>query len=172
MNLLTRIMQVVATSLLMMVIVFYFYKLYNPDTSKRDANPYLYNYKYYNPASKEEMSQLIDKLTNYDQSYDEQFYSRKGKFSDSGLSREFRYDKTEEITKTIDNESFVRLETSKGYVYCKDEVQVKFGMRTNHAQQKEKFFVRVSWAVENECRKYWWGGKNPIALRDNHQPVR
>lgn len=118
------------------------------------------------------MLQLIDKLTNYDQSYDEQFYSRKGKFSDSGLSREFRYDKTEEITKTIDNESFVRLETSKGYVYCKDEVQVKFGMRTNHAQQKEKFFVRVSWAVENECRKYWWGGKNPRALRDNHQPVR
>ncbi|OAV21622.1 hypothetical protein AO372_0940 [Moraxella catarrhalis] len=45
-------------------------------------------------------------------------------------------------------------------------------MRTNHAQQKEKFFVRVSWAVENECRKYWWGGKNPRALRDNHQPVR
>lgn len=33
--------------------------------------------------------------------------------------------------------------------------------------QKEKFFINVSWAADSKCRKYWWGGKNPQALQAN-----
>ena len=64
----------------MMVIVFYFYKLYNPDTSKRDANPYLDERKYYSLPTEEELTQLMDELTNYDQNYDHNFYIKKPNF--------------------------------------------------------------------------------------------
>ncbi|MFL1732739.1 hypothetical protein [Moraxella oculi] len=167
MKILTWVIQAIATIILMVIVGFYFYHLYKPKQIDpyRQANPYLYNYKYYNPPTKEEMSQLVDRLANDDQSYDGQFYSRKGGFSDSGFSREFMYDKTDERTKMVDNASFIRLKVSKGYIYCKDEIRVEFGMRKNHVQQKEKFFVRVSWAADNKCRTYWWGGKNPRALQ-------
>ena len=49
---------------------------------------------------------------------------------------------------------------------------VKFGMDVNIRTQKRWFVISASWSADNECRKYWWGGKNPRALRDNHQPVR
>lgn len=173
MNLLTRIMQVVATSLLMMVIVFYFYKLYNPDTSKRDVNPYLYERKYYSLPTEEELTQLMDELTNYDQNYDHNFYIKKAKFSPSSLTRGWsQADKTEEIKKQINKRQFMLLKTDKGDVYCKGEIMIEFGMDLNIRTQKRWFFISVSWRPDNECRKYWWGGKNPRALRDNHQPVR
>jgi len=57
-------------------------------------------------------------------------------------------------------------------VYCKGEIMIEFGMDLNIRTQKRWFFISVSWRPDNECRKYWWGGKNPRALRDNHQPVR
>lgn len=64
------------------------------------------------------------------------------------------------------------LKTDKGDVYCKGEIMIEFGMDLNIRTQKRWFFISVSWSNDNECRKYWWGGKNPRALRDNHQPVR
>ena len=173
MNLLTRIMQVVATAVSMTVIVFYFYKLYNPDTSKRDANPYLYERKYYSLPTEEELTQLMDELTNYDQNYDHNFYIKKAKFSPSSLTRGWsQADKTEEIKKQINKRQFMLLKTDKGDVYCKGEIMIEFGMDLNIRTQKRWFFISVSWSNDNECRKYWWGGKNPRALRDNHQPVR
>ena len=173
MNLLTRIMQVVATAASMTVIVFYFYKLYNPDTSKRDANPYLYERKYYRLPTEEELTQLMDELTNYDQNYDHNFYIKKAKFSPSSLTRGWsQADKTEEIKKQINKRQFMLLKTDKGDVYCKGEIMIEFGMDLNIRTQKRWFFISVSWSNDNECRKYWWGGKNPRALRDNHQPVR
>ena len=173
MNLLTRIMQVVATAASMTVIVFYFYKLYNPDTSKRDVNPYLYERKYYSLPTEEELTQLMDELTNYDQNYDHNFYIKKAKFSPSSLTRGWsQADKTEEIKKQINKRQFMLLKTDKGDVYCKGEIMIEFGMDLNIRTQKRWFFISVSWSNDNECRKYWWGGKNPRALRDNHQPVR
>lgn len=173
MNLLTRIMQVVATAASMTVIVFYFYKLYNPDTSKRDANPYLYERKYYNVPTEEQLRKLIDELTNYDQNYDHNFYIKKAKFSPSSLTRGWsQTDKTEEIKKQINKRQFMLLKTDKGDVYCKGEIMIEFGMDLNIRTQKRWFFISVSWRPDNECRKYWWGGKNPRALRDNHQPIR
>lgn len=64
------------------------------------------------------------------------------------------------------------LKTDKGDVYCKGEIMIEFGMDLNIRTQKRWFFISVSWRPDNECRKYWWGGKNPRTLRDNHQPVR
>ncbi|OAV12953.1 hypothetical protein [Moraxella catarrhalis] len=173
MKLLIRIVQVVATAVSMTVIVFYFYKLYNPDTSKRDANPYLYERKYYSLPTEEELTQLMDELTNYDQNYDHNFYIKKAKFSPSSLTRGWsQTDKTEEIKKQINKRQFILLKTDKGDVYCKGEIMIEFGMDLNIRTQKRWFFISVSWRPDNECRKYWWGGKNPRALRDNHQPVR
>ena len=173
MKLLIRIVQVVATAASMTVIVFYFYKLYNPDTSKRDANPYLYERKYYSLPTEEELTQLMDELTNYDQNYDHNFYIKKAKFSPSSLTRGWsQADKTEEIKKQINKRQFMLLKTDKGDVYCKGEIMIEFGMDLNIRTQKRWFFISVSWSNDNECRKYWWGGKNPRALRDNHQPVR
>ncbi|OAV10307.1 hypothetical protein AO377_1173 [Moraxella catarrhalis] len=173
MKLLIRIVQVVATAVSMTVIVFYFYKLYNPDTSKRDANPYLYERKYYSLPTEEELTQLMDELTNYDQNYDHNFYIKKAKFSPSSLTRGWsQTDKTEEIKKQINKRQFMLLKTDKGDVYCKGEIMIEFGMDLNIRTQKRWFFISVSWRPDNECRKYWWGGKNPRALRDNHQPVR
>lgn len=173
MKLLIRIVQVVATAVSMTVIVFYFYKLYNPDTSKRDANPYLYERKYYSLPTEEELTQLMDELTNYDQNYDHNFYIKKAKFSPSSLTRGWsQTDKTEEIKKQINKRQFILLKTDKGDVYCKGEIMIEFGMDLNIRTQKRWFFISVSWSNDNECRKYWWGGKNPRALRDNHQPVR
>ncbi|MCG7412929.1 hypothetical protein MHK07_10550 [Moraxella nonliquefaciens] len=173
MKLLIRIVQVVATAVSMTVIVFYFYKLYNPDTSKRDANPYLYERKYYSLPTEEELTQLMDELTNYDQNYDHNFYIKKAKFSPSSLTRGWsQADKTEEIKKQINKRQFMLLKTDKGDVYCKGEIMIEFGMDLNIRTQKRWFFISVSWSNDNECRKYWWGGKNPRALRDNHQPVR
>ena len=173
MKLLIRIVQVVATAASMTVIVFYFYKLYNPDTSKRDVNPYLYERKYYSLPTEEELTQLMDELTNYDQNYDHNFYIKKAKFSPSSLTRGWsQADKTEEIKKQINKRQFMLLKTDKGDVYCKGEIMIEFGMDLNIRTQKRWFFISVSWSNDNECRKYWWGGKNPRALRDNHQPVR
>ena len=173
MKLLIRIVQVVATAVSMTVIVFYFYKLYNPDTSKRDVNPYLYERKYYSLPTEEELTQLMDELTNYDQNYDHNFYIKKAKFSPSSLTRGWsQADKTEEIKKQINKRQFMLLKTDKGDVYCKGEIMIEFGMDLNIRTQKRWFFISVSWSNDNECRKYWWGGKNPRALRDNHQPVR
>ncbi|WP_158078454.1 hypothetical protein [Moraxella cuniculi] len=44
---------------------------------------------------------------------------------------------------------------------------IKFGMDFSFRDQKEKFFINVSWAADSKCRKYWWGGKNPRALQAN-----
>lgn len=173
MNLLTRIMQVVATAASMTVIVFYFYKLYNPDTSKRDANPYLYERKYYSLPTEEELTQLMDELTSYDQNYDHNFYGNKGKFSPYSLGRGWLHDdKTEEVANQVHKRQFMLLKTDEGDVYCKGEIRIKFGIQFNVDTRKDWFYISVSWRPDNECRKYWWGGKNPRALRDNHQPVR
>lgn len=169
MKILTWIWQAIAITILMTVIVFYFYQLYKPKQINpyRQANPYVYDSKYYHPPSEEELIQLLDELTDYDQSYDKEVYSSKAKFSDSGFSREFMHDQTDMIIDRIGNGDFINVKTSEGNAYCKGEVLVNFGLQRNYEQQKEKFFIRASWSIDNECRKYWWEGKNPRALQSN-----
>lgn len=147
--------------------IIYFYQLYNPKqpSSKWQANPYLYDRQYYNPSSEEEAKHIIDELTNHDQSYDEQFYINQVQYYGSVFAREFIHDKTDEIIKKVNNKDFVRMKTPTGYGYCKDEVLIEFGIKEGYSQQKGKFVIEVSWDIDNACRKYWWGGKNPRALR-------
>lgn len=175
MKLLIRIVQVVVAMIGAIVIGFYLYQFYKPKQIDpyRQANPYLYDRKYYNVPTEEQLRKLIDELTNYDQNYDHNFYIKKAKFSPSSLTRGwYQADKTEEIKKQINKRQFMLLKTDKGDVYCKGEIMIEFGMDLNIRTQKRWFFISVSWRPDNECRKYWWGGKNPRALRDNHQPVR
>ena len=64
------------------------------------------------------------------------------------------------------------LKQTREIYIARGEIMVKFGMDVNIRTQKRWFVISASWSADNECRKYWWGGKNPRALRDNHQPVR
>lgn len=166
MKILTWIWQAIAITILMTVIVFYFYQLYKPKQINpyRQANPYVYDSKYYHPPSEEELIQLLDELTDYDQSYDRNFYIKKAKFSPGSLTRDWSQDdKTDEIKKQINKRQFKLLKTDKGDIYCKGEIMIEFGIHP----QKDQFFISASWSIDNECRKYWWEGKNPRALQSN-----
>lgn len=164
MNLITRITQVIMAMIGLLGIMLYIYKLYQPNDTKK-INPYLYEHKYYDVPTKEELEKLIDELTDYDQTYNHNFYIKKAKFSPSSLTRGWAQgDKTSEITKQMNQRQFILLRTDKGDIYCKGEIMVKFGMDLNIRTQQDWFFISASWAADNECRKYWWGGKNPRAL--------
>ena len=88
MKLLIRIVQVVVAMIGAIVIGFYLYQFYKPKQIDpyRQANPYLYDRKYYNVPTEEQLRKLIDELTNYDQNYDHNFYIKKAKFSPSSLT--------------------------------------------------------------------------------------
>lgn len=175
MNILTRIMQIIVAMISTVVIGFYLYQFYKPRQIDpyRQANPYLYDRQYYNVPTKEELEKLLDELTDYDKNYDHNFYIKKAKFSPGSLTRGWTQgDKIGEVKKQINKRQFMLLETNKGDIYCKGEIMVEFGMDLNIRTQKRWFVISASWSADNECRKYWWGGKNPRALRDNHQPVR
>ncbi|VEG13956.1 hypothetical protein [Moraxella cuniculi] len=163
MNRLIRVVQVIVAMISTTLLGLYFYKLYNPDKSFAEANPYLFKWKYFDIPTKEELRTVIDDLTGYYPIYGKDFYAGNSHY----LSRSFYDDITDRVKKEASMQKLVKIETEDGDIYCKGEIKISFGMDLNIRTQTEMFFIDASWSPSNECRKYWWGGKNPRALQAN-----
>ncbi|UNU73954.1 hypothetical protein LU293_03395 [Moraxella nasovis] len=159
MNLLNKIILIVGGIISTALFGLYFYKLY--DKSFEKANPYLYQWKYYDLPNKEKMAQVVDELTDFDRSYLDEDYFRKA--DHYYFSRYFAYDKSENVMiKIIADKKFVVLEVDEKKIFClKDGMYVEFKI-----DEREFFGIHVFWSPRSECRKHWWGGKNPRALQD------